>query len=91
MSLALQMDSLPTKPSGKHLVDMSLSKSWEIVKDRVALCAICSTWCHKESDTTERLQTTTLARTRYILPSEASLCLLIQDWNEVYSEEMGLT
>lgn len=23
--------------------------------------------------------------------SEASLCLLIQDWNEVYSEEMGLT
>ena len=33
---------------------MSLSKFWEIVKDREGL-ACCSPWGHKESDTTERL------------------------------------
>ena len=33
-------------------VDMSLSKLWEIVKDRESL-ACCSPWGHKESNTTE--------------------------------------
>ena len=34
--------------------DMSLSKLWEIVKDREAW-ACCSPWGHKESDTTEQV------------------------------------
>ena len=34
-------------------IDMSLSKLWEIVKDREAVC--CSPWGHKESDMTEQL------------------------------------
>ena len=66
-SLALQVDSLPTELLGKPPVVMDLSKFWEIVKDRVVLCVVCSTWGHKESDTTQRLQTTTHARTRYIV------------------------
>ena len=32
-------------------MDMSLSKLWEMVKDRASLC--CSPWGHKELDTTE--------------------------------------
>ena len=36
------------------LVDMSLSKLWELVVVREAL-ACCSPWGHKESDTTKRL------------------------------------
>ena len=35
-------------------MDMSLSKLWEIVKDRISLVC-CSPCGHKESDTTERL------------------------------------
>ena len=35
-------------------MDMSLSKPWELVMDRVGL-ACCSPWGHKESDTAERL------------------------------------
>ena len=34
-------------------VDMSVSKLWEIVKDREAL-ACCSSWCRKELDMTEQ-------------------------------------
>ena len=40
------------------LVDMSLSKLWEIVKDREAWCAACSPWGRKESDMTEGLKRT---------------------------------
>ena len=36
-------------------MDMSLSKLWEMVEDREAPWTRCSPWCHKESDTTERL------------------------------------
>ena len=34
------------------LMDMNLSKLWEIVKDREVWHAACSPWGHKESDTT---------------------------------------
>ena len=36
-------------------MDMSLSKLWEIVKDREACPSLecCSPWGHRESDTTE--------------------------------------
>ena len=44
------------------LVDMSLSKLWELVMDRQAcqaevelLIKVESPWCHKELDMTERL------------------------------------
>ena len=37
------------------LIDMSLSKLWELVMDREAL-ACCSSWGHKESDMTEQLK-----------------------------------
>ena len=36
------------------ITDMSLSKLWEMVKDRDALVC-CSTWCCKELDKTEQL------------------------------------
>ena len=38
-------------------MDMSLSKLWEMVKDS-EMC--CSLWDHKESDTTEQLNNSTL-------------------------------
>ena len=47
-------------------MDMSLSKLWEMVKDRESM-ACCSSWGCKESDTTERLNTTT---TTYRRPLE---------------------
>ena len=34
------------------LMDINLSKLWEIVKDREVWCTACSPWGHKESDTT---------------------------------------
>ena len=38
-------------------MDMSSSKLWEMVKDRSLAC--CSPWGRKESDVTDRLNTTT--------------------------------
>ena len=38
-----------------HSMGMSLSKLWEIVKDKEAWCA-CSPWGHKESDMIEQQQ-----------------------------------
>ena len=34
-------------------MDMSLSKLWELVMDRILVC--CSPWGHKEKDTNEQL------------------------------------
>ena len=38
-----------------NFMDMNLSKFWEIVKDREAWCAVCSSRGHKELDMTEQL------------------------------------
>ena len=37
-------------------MDMSLSKLWEMVKDRKACVVCCSPWYCKELDMTERLK-----------------------------------
>ena len=39
-------------------MDMSLSELRESVMDRESWCAACSSWCHKQSDMTERLNWT---------------------------------
>ena len=39
------------------LLDMGLSKFWEMVKDRGGRLMCCSPWGHKESDMTEQLNT----------------------------------
>ena len=38
-----------------NLIDMGLGKLQELVMDREAWSAACSSWVRKESDTTERL------------------------------------
>ena len=38
-----------------NLIDMDLGKLQELVMDREAWSAACSSWVRKESDTTERL------------------------------------
>ena len=45
-------------------MDMSLSKFWEMVKDRGSLVC-CSPWGHKESDMTERRNNTKDVLERY--------------------------
>ena len=45
-------------------MDMSLSKLWEMVKERGSLVC-CSPWDHKESDMTERLNNTKDVLERY--------------------------
>ena len=45
-------------------MDMSLSKLWEMVKDRGSLVC-CSLWDHKESDMPERLNNTKDVLERY--------------------------
>ena len=42
------------------LMDMSLSRLWELVMDREACGPPCSPWGHKESDATEQLNLTEL-------------------------------
>ena len=37
------------------LMDMNLSKLWELVMDREAWHAVCSPWCCKKSDMTKQL------------------------------------
>ena len=43
-----------------NLIDMDLGKLQELVMDREAWSAACSSWVRKESDTTERLNWTEL-------------------------------
>ena len=40
----------------KDLMDMSLSKLWELLISREAWCAACSPWGRKESEATEGLK-----------------------------------
>ena len=37
------------------LMDMNLSKLWELMMDREAWHAVCSPWCCKKSDMTKQL------------------------------------
>ena len=43
-----------------NLMDVSLSELWELVMDRELVC--CNSWGHKESDMTELLILTELAK-----------------------------
>ena len=61
-------------------MDMSLSKPWELVMDRVGL-ACCSPWGHKESDTTEQLNRTDFNKIMNLPVCLSShLCLFLEDY-----------
>ena len=55
---------------GWHRHDMSLSKFWEIMKDREA----CSPWDHKGLDTTEHLNSNKLVVVLILLLWGACMC-----------------
>ena len=58
------------------MMDMSLSKFWELVKDREAWHAVCSPWGCKESDMTEWLNWLTC----YVVSTTLLCCLTLHKY-----------